>query len=94
MKIEIITESKLCLVAMHILKTFFQQFYNPPQSNTLGSLEFERYPCTSSIAVEYQYFLLRLFSVSSQNTHKLWGCKPSLPDYSFFTKNNLNIERS
>jgi hypothetical protein len=37
---------------------------------------------------------LRLFSLSSQNSHELWGCKPSFPDYSFFTKKTLNIQRS
>ena len=64
---------------MHISKTFFQQFYNPPQSNTLGSLEFERYSCTSSIAVEYQYFLLHLFSWLSQKIEMVdsWLKKPN-----------------
>ena len=56
----------LSSLAMRISKIFFQRFYSLSLSNTLDSLEFERYSCTSSIAVEYQHFLLRLFSLSSQ----------------------------
>ena len=54
--------SKRCAPAMHILKTFFQHFYNLSLSNILDSLEFEIFSYTSLRVFVYQHFLLNLFS--------------------------------